>query len=129
MRRIKVALVRSADTAGRHSGGMEESPTEQLRASTGVTVVLVEDHVMLADLLTTLLTEAGIRVLAAAGTQRDGRRAVTAHRPRVAIIDNELPDGSGVDLCRMLKAQTPDVTLLLHTGVTSTFDTAEALEA
>ena len=92
-------------------------------------MVLVEDHAVLAELLTDLLTDAGIQVLATAATQWAGHHAVTTHRPHLAVIDNELPDGSGIELCRSLRVDAPDVTLLLHTGVASTFETAAALDA
>jgi two-component system, NarL family, response regulator DevR len=108
---------------------MDGRQQEQSPATGAVSVVLVEDHALLAELLTDLLTDAGMLVLATATTQGDGHRAVTTHRPHVAVIDNELPDGSGVDLCRSLSAEVPEVTLLLHTGSTSRLETAAALEA
>lgn len=98
-------------------------------AQSGISVVLVEDHELLVELLTELLTDAGIWVLATAGTCSDGHHAVSTHRPHIAIIDNELPDGSGVDLCRALSADAPEVALLLHTGSTSATQTREAMAA
>jgi response regulator of citrate/malate metabolism len=35
------------------------------------------------------------------------------------VIDNHLPDGTGIDLCRTLTAQTPSVRLLIHSGTIS----------
>ena len=108
---------------------MNERRTDQQGAAAAVSVVLVEDHALLAELLTALLTDAGIQVLATAGTQWDGHHAVTTHRPHLAVIDNELPDGSGIDLCRSLRSDAPEVTLLLHTGAASRTETAAALDA
>ena len=108
---------------------MTSSGAEQPRAAAAITVVLVEDHAVLAKLLTALMTDAGIHVLATAATRREGHHAVTTHRPHLAVIDNELPDGSGIDLCRSLSAEAPDVALLLHTGYTSALETRAAMDA
>jgi two-component system response regulator DevR len=108
---------------------MSQGQSEPPRATGTISVVLVEDHAMLAELLTILLTDAGIRVLASVGTRRSGHEAVALHRPHLAIIDNELPDGSGIDLCRSLTAEVPEVALLLHTGYTSTQETQAAMDA
>ena len=108
---------------------MDHSRTRAAGPREAVTVVLVEDHALLAELLTALLSDAGIQVVATAATQRDGHLAVTTHRPHLAVIDNELPDGSGIELCRSLRVEAPEVTLLLHTGATSARETAEARDA
>jgi DNA-binding NtrC family response regulator len=34
-------------------------------------------------------------------------------------VDNRLPDGRGIDLCRAISAQQPAMTLILHTGMIS----------
>jgi two-component system response regulator DevR len=108
---------------------MNQGQADPPGATDVITVVLVEDHAILAKLLTQLLTDAGIQVLATAGTRHDGHHLVTTHRPHLAVIDNELPDGSGIDLCRSLSAQVPEVALLLHTGYTNTLDTRAAMDA
>jgi DNA-binding NarL/FixJ family response regulator len=98
-------------------------------SSSTVTVCLVEDHVQVRDELVDLLTHAGMHVLSAVGTVRDGQKSVTDCRPDVAVIDNNLPDGRGIDLCRALAKSAPDVTLLIHTGVVTSDVEREALNA
>ena len=78
---------------------------------------MVEDHEQVRAQLTELLTSAGFSVRDAVGTAREGELAITSHPPDVAVIDNQLPDGLGINLCRTLARTTPQVTLLLHTGV------------
>jgi two-component system response regulator DevR len=102
---------------------------EPSRPAEVITVVLVEDHVLLATLLTDLLMDSGIHVLASVGTRREGHRAVHTHRPHIAVIDNDLPDGSGIDLCRSLAADIPEVITLLHTGAATAAQTHAALNA
>lgn len=107
---------------------MTPVPTDQ-PSDAAVTVCLVEDHVELRNQLCRLITKAGMNVLAAVGTLREGEVAITDHLPDVAVIDNRLPDGRGIDLCRTLSRTTPEVTLLLHTGIVTDALTLEALEA
>jgi DNA-binding response OmpR family regulator len=102
---------------------------EPSRPAAAITVVLVEDHAELGARLTDLLTDAGIHVLATAGTQREGHHDVTTHRPHLAVIDNNLPDGYGIDLCRSLTTDAPEVTLLLHTAGINAVQTRAALDS
>jgi DNA-binding NarL/FixJ family response regulator len=93
------------------------------------TVCLVEDHPLLRDLLCDLMDDSGLQVLAAVGTMRDGEAAIFEYRPDVAIIDNRLPDGRGIDLIRILARSTPKVALVLHSGTATHGDASEALQA
>ena len=103
--------------------------TQPPRSQSRISVVLVEDHALLVELLVGLLTDAGVWVLATAGTRSEGHHAVTSHRPHIAIIDSELPDGSGVDLCRALSADAPGVALVLHARYASPTETHKAIAA
>jgi two-component system response regulator DevR len=94
-----------------------------------VTVCLVEDHARLREELCDLLSESGVQVVAAVGTVRDGEAAITEHLPDVAVIDNRLPDGRGIDLIRTLAWAAPRVTLLLHTTTATEGDAREAMQA
>jgi DNA-binding NarL/FixJ family response regulator len=91
-----------------------------------VTVCLVDDHADVRRHLSDLLTGAGVDVLSAVGTVSEGEATVRQLLPDVAVIDNRLPDGRGIDLCRRLSTLTPEVGLLLHT---STVTDEEAIEA
>lgn len=54
-------------------------------------VVLAEDHALLRDGLTRLLTAHGFTVVAAVGSGPELRRALRTHRPQVAVVDVRLP--------------------------------------
>jgi DNA-binding NarL/FixJ family response regulator len=94
-----------------------------------LTVVLVEDHAVVREQLTWLLADAGIDVLATAATVQAGYEAVLACLPDVAVLDNQLPDGLGVDLCRRLTARVPGIAVVMHSGAMTSEDRLEALEA
>ncbi len=71
-----------------------------------------------------LLEAAGdLEVVGEAGTAEEALRRVPATRPDVAVLDVRLPDGSGVDVCRDLRAANPD----LHCLMLTSFNEDEAL--
>ncbi len=79
----------------------------------GTTVLLVEDNAVLAENLSEVLRLAGYQVVLGTSVadvlSRPGR-------PRVAIVDYHLPDGSGVDLAQLLTARDPRVQILFVSG-------------
>jgi len=105
---------------------VNRSPSTHLRPAT---VCLVEDHPELRRHLEEFLHAAGHLVLDAVGTFSEGRTVIIDRHPDVAIIDNQLPDGRGVDLCRELCVAVPAVVLLLHTAIVSADLSAEAKHA
>lgn len=94
-----------------------------------MTLCIVDDHVALRDQLVSLLARTGYEVLAAVGTVEHGLVAITRFRPAVAVIDNQLPDGLGIDLCRVLAVETPEVRLVFHTGILGPDTARAALDA
>jgi DNA-binding NarL/FixJ family response regulator len=107
---------------------MQEAPTDQTQPA-NVTVVLVEDHAVVREQLVGLLGRAGIDVLATAATIQAGYETVLARRPDVVVLDNQLPDGLGVDLCRRLTAHVPGIPVVMHSGAMTSADRLEALDA
>jgi DNA-binding NarL/FixJ family response regulator len=93
-------------------------------------VVLVEDHDLLADNLVRLLESGGdIQVLAVATTVADAIAAVRQHTPDIVVMDHRLPDGTGVDATRSIKADHPDLPVILLTGALDQSVERAALEA
>ena len=95
-----------------------------------IAVLLVEDHDLLADNLVRLLESAGdIRVVAVAPTVGEAVAAARDHVPDVVIMDHRLPDGTGIDATRRIKAERPEVPIVLLTGALDPSVEREALEA
>jgi two-component system phosphate regulon response regulator PhoB len=66
-------------------------------------VVIIEDERDVSRLLEFNLRGAGF-VAQSAGTGADGLAAVAAHAPDVVVLDLMLPDQSGYDVCRAIRA-------------------------
>ena len=91
-----------------------------------IRVFLVDDHELVRRGIAALLTaEADIEVVGEAGTAAQARSRIRATRPDVAILDVRLPDGSGIDVCREVRSENPDVKCLILTG----YDDDEAIYA
>ncbi|MBV9213080.1 MAG: response regulator transcription factor [Actinobacteria bacterium] len=93
-----------------------------------ITVVIVEDHVALRRGLEMLLRSSECRVIGTADGAAAAEPLIERRRPGVAIIDINLPDGSGVDLTRRLLERIPDLGVLLYTGVEDREVLGEALD-
>lgn len=84
-----------------------------------VSVLLVDDHKMFAESLATVLgSDARIDVLGVASSAEAGQRLALQLRPRVALIDHDLPDRTGVALATDLMAALPDLMTVMLTAST-----------
>jgi DNA-binding NarL/FixJ family response regulator len=82
-----------------------------------IRVLIVDDHAVVRIGLKTLLANAaGFRVVGEAGTVAEAVALTTQARPDVVLMDVRLPDGSGVEACRRIKADTPDTRVVMLTS-------------
>jgi DNA-binding response OmpR family regulator len=92
------------------------------------TVLAVDDTADSRDLLSTILDRAGFAVLTAA----TGREALAAARDADAVLlDVSLPDLSGIEVCRLLRADpaTAGTPMLLVSGYATVRDVRDGLDA
>jgi len=74
--------------------------------SRGGTILLVEDEEDIAAIVRAYLEREGFRVVwASRGTE--GLQALEQHDVRLAILDVQLPDTDGFDLCQAIRAVSP----------------------
>ncbi|HEY8473758.1 MAG TPA: response regulator transcription factor [Natronosporangium sp.] len=82
-----------------------------------IRVFLLDDHEVVrrgvADLL---IAEGDIEVVGESGSAAEATRRIPALRPHVAILDARLPDGSGIDVCRDVRAVDPSIQGLILTS-------------
>ena len=82
-----------------------------------IRVVVIDDHRMFAESLARLLSdEPDIEVVATEGDGPTGLRAVERHRPRVVLLDNQLPGQAGVEVAREIRTVQPDTMVVMLTG-------------
>jgi two-component system response regulator NreC len=81
-----------------------------------ITVVLADDHGVVRKGLRMLLdAEDDLRVLAEAGTAADALRLAKAHRPRILVLDLNMPGGSSLDTIPEVIAGTPGTAVVVLT--------------
>ena len=91
-----------------------------------IRVYLLDDHEVVRQGLRALLEGAGdIEVVGESGSAVDATHRIPALRPHVAVLDGRLPDGSGIEVCRAVRAVDPDIKALILTS----YDDDEALFA
>ena len=81
------------------------------------TILLVEDDPNVSLMLSQQLMRAGYVVQAVSTIEAARERAQQAWD--LAILDRNLPDGDGVELCRELRAGAPHAYIVMLTGVSS----------
>jgi two-component system, NtrC family, response regulator PilR len=93
-----------------------------------VDLLIVDDEASLRDFLSIVFEEEQWRVETAASVA-DARAAIARSEPDVVLCDLMLPDGSGIDLVRDVKAESPSIAFIMITAHTSTRSAVEALKA
>jgi DNA-binding NarL/FixJ family response regulator len=69
-----------------------------------LSVLVVDDDPAFRDLAVRMLTAADLNVIGEAGSVAEALAAAVALKPEAALVDVDLPDGSGVDLAGELTA-------------------------
>jgi two-component system response regulator DevR len=82
-----------------------------------VRVFLLDDHEVVRQGVAAMLeTQPDFAVVGEASTAAEALAKVPALRPDVAVLDVRLPDGDGVQVCRDLRAQLPELACLMLTS-------------
>ncbi len=90
------------------------------------TVLIIDDEASVQELLHHALDRDGYR-LVVAGTCGDGLAAFRAEAPDAILLDVMLPDGSGHDVCREIRA-TSTVPIIMLTALDDEVDKVVGLE-
>jgi DNA-binding NarL/FixJ family response regulator len=97
---------------------------------TNIRVLIVDDERLFAELLRVALRSAeGIEVLDVVHDVQTAVRRMTELRPDVVLADYHLPDGTGSDIARTVRATLPETSVLILTGdpsVTTLSDVARS---
>ncbi len=114
---------------------MQKSPESKERSRVyiidpvpGHDLLIVDDEASLRDFLSIVFEEEGWHVESAASLG-EARQAWARNEPDVVLCDLMMPDGSGLDFLREVKAQKPALPVVMITAHTSTRSAVEALKA
>ncbi len=82
-----------------------------------IRVMLVDDHEIVRQGLKSLLDRREhLEVVAEAGSVAEAVEAAARVRPDVIVMDVRLPDGTGVEACRDIRAENPQIRVLMLTS-------------
>lgn len=82
-----------------------------------IRILIVDDHeVVRIGIRTLLASVAGIKIIGEGSTAAEAVEQTAKLRPDVVLLDVRLPDGSGVEACRQIKADNPDTRVVMLTS-------------
>ncbi|MEU4375216.1 response regulator transcription factor [Pseudonocardia alni] len=115
------------------AAGTGHGPTPRrdrtVTARSGVTILLVDDHTIFAELLAEALALSGFEILGICGTLEQAVDVVRSSAPDVIVLDHNLPLGSGAGGVAALKSAAPGTRVLMLTAAQERGVMLEALEA
>src|SRR5207247_9656638 len=80
-------------------------------------VLVVDDHEVVRQGLVALLDRRpGFEVVAQAGSVAESIDHARLQRPDIVVMDVRLPDGSGVEACREIRAELPETRVIMLTS-------------
>ena len=79
-----------------------------------IRIVLADDHaVVRAGIRALLEAQPGLEVVGEASSGREAVEVVEQFDPDVALLDIRMPDMSGLEACREIRARCPEVEILI----------------
>ena len=80
-------------------------------------IIIVDDHEVVRLGLRALLDRhPGFTVVDEASNAKEAVQKALQHRPEVVVMDIRLPGGSGIDACREIVAEAPDIKVIMLTS-------------
>jgi len=82
-----------------------------------IRVFILNDHKMVRQGLADMLEHVGFEVVGDSGSAVEAVRLVHVLQPDIAVLDDRLPDGTGIEVCRDLHSAAPAVKCLILTSL------------
>lgn len=101
--------------------GQPMSEREQL------TILIIDDEEIILDLFKNLLEPEGYQVLLAPNAKQ-GVKLLDQHNPPVALVDKNLPDGSGLELIGTQKKRHPKTEFIVITAYSTLESAVDAMK-
>ena len=82
-----------------------------------INIAIADDHLLVINGLRAMLEKAeGISILFAATTGTEVLEQLAVHQPDVLLLDIQMPDMNGIDLCRIIHRNYPQVKVIALTN-------------
>lgn len=81
-----------------------------------IRVFILNDHAMVRRGLGDLLERDGFDVVGESGSAAEASRLIHVLQPDIVVLDDRLPDGTGIEVCRDLRSTAPEVGCLILTS-------------
>jgi DNA-binding NarL/FixJ family response regulator len=94
-----------------------------------IRVMVVDDHPMWRDGVARDLEEAGLDVVATAGTGTEALARFPAARPTVVVLDLQIPEPNGVEVTAFMVRSDPSVRVLILSASGEQQDVLDAVKA
>lgn len=93
------------------------APADKVRSPVlPIRVFILNDHKLVRQGLRELLEHAGVVVAGESGSAVEATRLIPVLNPDLAVLDDRLPDGTGIEVCRDVRSTAPHVKCLILTG-------------
>ena len=79
-------------------------------------ILIADDHPMIRTAIEVLLRDTGLTIVGSATTGEEAMRAVEELKPDVLLLDVQMPEGSGLDVLRSLRAERRKIRIVLLTA-------------
>ena len=96
---------------------MADETTPAASTTAPLRLLVVDDHEVVRQGLVALLDRrAGFEVVAHAGSVAEAVDQARRHEPDIVVMDVRLPDGSGIEACREIRAELPGTRVIMLTS-------------
>lgn len=91
-------------------------------------LMLVDDHDLFLEGLQYVLETYGLEVAGVANSARDAWLKAREIHPDIILMDIKMPDGSGIDALKMIKAEMPEIKIVMLTTSDENEDLFDAVK-
>jgi DNA-binding NarL/FixJ family response regulator len=101
----------------------------EAREAQGLTCVVADDHPVVGDAISAVLTANGIEVIAVARDGEGALEVIAQERPLIALVDMGLPGLDGAEVARRVPRVSAETSVIVFTGRSDFAVLTEALDA
>jgi len=92
-------------------------PKSSSKSKTKIRILLADDHhIVRAGVRQLLESASDLQVIAEAGDGEEAQALIQKHKPDVAVLDIQMPKATGIEVTRWVRANIPEVGVLILTA-------------